>query len=113
MKLLPETDEDARMASLLRLIPTSDPDQKRSKIENESIFSPSTSGSGSNPGTGIGGKLKTLQQSIRSKNEASGFGGMPSASPFSTPSSSSGSSSSGRSLSSKSLKIGVQRKKLR
>jgi hypothetical protein len=93
MRLLPETEEDVRMASLLRLVPTSDPEEKRARIETESIFSPSPSTSGS----GFGGKLKSLQQTLRNNAEVS---------PFSTPSS----SSSGRSLSSKSLKIGVQRK---
>ena len=113
MNLLPETSEDAHMASLLRLIPTSEPEEKRSKIETESIFSPSTSGAGSKPG--FGGKLKSLQQTLRSKNETSSstFGGTPAASSFSSPGSSSSSGSSEKSLSSKSLKIGVQRKKQR
>ncbi len=55
LKLLPESEEDARMASLLRLVPTSNPDEKRSKIENESIFSPGSSTSS------FGGKLKSMQ----------------------------------------------------
>lgn len=38
MELLPESEEDKRMASLLKLIPTNKPDEKREKIENESIF---------------------------------------------------------------------------
>jgi hypothetical protein len=55
LKLLPESEEDARMASLLRLVPTSNPDEKRAKIENESIFSPGSSTSS------FGGKLKSMQ----------------------------------------------------
>ncbi len=38
MELLPESEEDARMASLLKLIPTTKPDEKREKIEKQSIF---------------------------------------------------------------------------
>ena len=98
LKLVPENEEDARLASLLRLVPVSNPEDKRSLIETESIFSPGTSTAS------FGGKLKHLQQSISAKN-----GGNP----FSSPSSkSSGSSMSGRGKL-KSLKIGVKRKIVR
>ena len=100
LKLLPENAEDVRMASLLRLVPaSSNPDEKRTKIENESIFS-SSNGKNSTASTSFSGKLKSLQESISSsKNNFS--------SPRSSSSSSSGNSVKRRDVG---LKIGVKRK---
>ena len=109
MKLLPESEEDVRMASLLRLVPTSGPEEKRAKVESESIFLPGTSSST------FSGKLTTLHKSLTSGVASSPFGGNESSSTKNIGSLSSGSSSSSsgsvrKSFSSNSLKIGVQKK---
>jgi len=65
MKLLPESEEDSRMASLLKLIPSNKPDEKREKIETESIFEKGK------PSQSFGSKLQNLHKAISTQNGGS------------------------------------------